>query len=207
MPSVTEVLDYLTEPELLNWFRNNSKAKCAKISEEAIRVGSLVDSLVQEDIKDGGYLAPEGDEPVVQCLKGWESFKKDHPWFLSSVKYVQKELRYEDVVGHPDFILERLDGWGIVDLKCATSIRPRYWTQCAEYGWLRTQSVITTTGFIGILRLDKITSLYEYKEITKYTDIFYEIKVFDAYLTAYNHNVKNREIIRRQLEEELLNAS
>jgi len=204
MPRVTEVLDYLTEPELLNWFKNNSKAKCQKISEAAMCVGTIVDQLVQDDINDGGYLVPEGDEPVMNCMKAWEKFKKDRPWFVPSIikEGMQMELEQGGLIGHPDFPILQADRIGIVDLKCSASIRPRYWTQAAKY--LDMYKARILSGFIGILRLDKTTGEYEYKEMTDSSDITYEVKVFDAYLVAFHHNVKNREIIRQQLEEELL---
>lgn len=210
MPSVTEVLDYLTEPELLNWYRNNSKKKCEEISKEAIRVGSAVDALVQQDIREGGYLVPEGDSPIQNCLKAWELFKKDYPEFVESVKEMQIELtsHEEDLVGHPDFICERSNSWGIVDLKCASGIRPRYWTQTSKYLDMESKIVSSHEGFrfIGVLRLDKVTGLYEYKEIYDEEYIQYEISVFNAYLLAFNHNVRNREQIRLMLEKELFDV-
>lgn len=204
MPSVTEVLDYLTEPELLNWYRNNSKKKCEEIGNEAKRVGSLVDSLIQQDIKEGGYLTPEGDIPVENCLRGWEKFKKDYPEFVLSVKEMQTELRDGELIGHPDFI--HLNG--ITDLKCASGIRPRYWTQTAKY--LDMKKILhRTDNFIAVLRLEKTApqGLYEYKKITDQNYIYYEIKVFQAYHFAFNHNVVNREQIRLMLEKEMFDVA
>ena len=51
MPSVTEVLDYLTPPELVNWMERTSKAKRKAIQDEALAIGTEVDRLVQMDIK------------------------------------------------------------------------------------------------------------------------------------------------------------
>ena len=201
---VSRVLDYLTEPGLLSWFRKNSPAKTKKISDEAMRIGSEVDVLVQEDINTHKYIVPI-DVSISNCMRGWELFKTEYPDFVPSVKEMQVELEYDGVIGHPDFILERDSGWGIVDLKCASAIRPRHWTQTAKYEHLLMMTkYLNSPGFIGILRLDKVTGLYEYKEINDRAYILYEIRVFDAYLTAYHHNFNNREIIRRQLEEEIL---
>ena len=200
MPSVTEVLDYLTEQELIGWIEKNSKAKRNAIRDEAFRVGKTVDLIIQEDIKDGGYLVPEGDEPVINCLKAWELFKKEHPEFTASVIEMQTELRCDDLVGHPDFVLQR----GIIDLKCATSIRPKYWTQTSKYLDMRWGG---TPGFIGVLRLDKVSGLYEYRLIEDESFINYEIRVFNAYRTVFDHAMTTREQLRKQLEEELLNVS
>ena len=211
MPSVTEILDYLTDKELLKWIENNSKAKRKNITDSAIRVGKEVDLLVQQDIKEGGYLVPEGNEPITNCLKAWELFKKENPQFVSSVKSMQTELRKGELVGHPDFIIEDAYRFGVIDLKCSRAIMPRHWTQTAKYLDLvksyATKRSPTCKEFIGILRLDKTTGLYEYKEMRDPDDIAYEVYVFDAYYTTYQHNFNNREIIRQQLEEELLNVS
>lgn len=204
MPSVTEILSYLTDSELLKWIENNSKAKRKKITDLALRVGKEVDLFIQQDIKDGGYLAPEGDEPVLSCLKGWELFKKEKPWFVPGVKHLQKELEHEDVIGHPDFIYADIDRWGIIDLKCSRFIMPDHWVQTAKYYEMERLINSRKLGFIAILRLDKESGLYEYREITGQEDIHYEIGVFEAYHTIYQHKFKNREIIRQQLEEELL---
>ena len=198
MPRVTKILSYFTEPELIGWIERNSKAKRLAIRNEAFRVGSLVDSLVQEDINNGGYLSPEGDEPVENCLKAWELFKKDHPDYVGRVKEMQVDLKEGEVTGHPDFVLD----FQIDDLKCATSIRPSYWTQTSKYFRMRFGKV--SSGKIGVLRLDKKSALYEYKVIDDINYINYENEVFDAYHLAFNHAQKNREVLRKQLEDEIL---
>ena len=208
MPSVTEVIDYLMEPELFNWHIRLGKAACKKIGDEAKRVGSAVDLLVQQDIREGGYLVPEDDSPIVNCLKAWELFKKDYPEFVKSVKEMQIELMDGEVIGHPDFIREKDQWWNVTDLKCASGIRPRYWTQVCQYAHMK----MKMAGYglpcsVSVLRLDKQTGLYEYKEIEDPEYMQYEIGVFEAYLTAFNHNVRNREVIRKQLEKEILDVS
>ena len=197
--SVTRVMDYLTERELLEgWYLKNGEAKRKKIQDEALRVGSLVDSLIQQDIREGGYLVPEGDTPVVNCLKGWEKFKKDCPMFIETVKEMQIELKDGELIGHPDFVIDDGMRKGIIDLKCARSIQPRYWTQTAQYLKMNGGG-----NFIGVLRLEKTdeNGLYEYQENNDLEYIKYEWKVFEAYLTAYHHNKNNREAIRKMLED------
>lgn len=204
MPRVTEVIDYLMEPELFNWHVRLGKAATKKIGDEAKRVGSLVDSLVQEDIRQGGYLSPEGDVPVENCLRGWEKFKKDQPGFVESVAQMQVEVKQGSLVGHPDFVCRRADGFmGIVDLKCSSGIRPRYWTQTAKYFNMHPDLNGNIKPFIGVLRLDKGAEdgAYEYQEIRDMDVILYEIEVFEAYYTAFKHNERVREIMRAQLEE------
>ena len=202
--SVTQVLDYLTEPELLNWMLKNSKAKREKAGDEAKRIGSMVDKMVQEDIKDDGYLVHEGEEAVASCMKAWELFKVDHPWFVPSVVSMQAELRQGDIVGHPDMICEREESWGIVDIKTSRSIYPRYWTQTAKYLDMARHDQRPSKHWIAILRLDKESGLYEFKRTYDQDYIQYEIELFKAYELAFNHNRINREHIRQLLENETL---
>ena len=209
MPRVTEVLDYLTEPELLRWMLRIGKKKREAISEAVLATGTEVDLLVQQDIKEGGYLLNcDGSGPAAMCMKAWELFKKEHNTLVAGIikEDMQIELNKDEVIGHPDLPIIESGRVGIIDIKCASSIRPRNWTQVAKYLDMYTADP-EVRRFIGILRLDKITGLYEYKEIIDEEYIQYELRIFDAYLTAYNHNVKNREQIRQQLEEDLLNVS
>lgn len=196
MLSVTEVLDYLTEPELLNWFITKGKAACKKIGDEAKRVGSLVDQLVQQDIKVGEYAVPNGDTQVAICMVAWEKFKVEHTEFKPSIVSMQTELVDDGIVGHPDFI--RVDQ--ITDLKTSRAIHPRYWTQTAKYAKMAGKNKIS------ILRLDKESGMYEYKEQGEDV-VAYENQVFEAYLVAFRHNTIIREIIRKQLELEVLGVA
>lgn len=207
MPRVTEVLDGLLEQDFVGYIEKNSKAKRLAIREEAFRVGRTVDEIIQLDIKDGGYLAPEGDEPVLRCLEAWELFKKDYPLFVPQVVSMQEEMVVDDITGHYDFFVERDGEWGIVDLKCASGIRPKYWTQTAQYSEMKMKLVERLKNkprFIGVLRLDKQSGLYEYKEIVDETFIRYEVEVFNAYYLTFTHAQAVRDQIRNQLEEELL---
>ena len=198
MISVTTVLGYHTDPDLLKWIENNSKAKRKAISDEAIRIGRASELLVQQDIKEGGYLVPEGDTGIENCMKAWEKFKNEHENFISSVSAMQTEITKGDIVGHPDFIIGES---GIIDLKCSSYIRPLYWTQVAKYSDILGQKAPRA---IGILRLDKKSAKYEYRIISDEDYISYEIKVFEAYYVAFQHSAKNREVIRQQLELETL---
>lgn len=190
---VTAVLDYLTEPELLAWYLKTGKAACKKISDAALRVGTLVDKMIQEDIKGEGYLCPAEDTPVENCMAAWEKFKADHPGYMASITGFQDEVTDGEIVGHPDIILaDQID-----DVKTSRAIQPRYWTQTSKYAQMAGKSKV------GIIRLDKETGNYEYKVMGKDV-VDYENRVFDAYLMAYKHNTTIREIVRQQLEMEVL---
>lgn len=207
MYRVTQILDGLLEQDFVGYIEKNSKKKRDTIREEAFRVGRTVDETVQLDITDGGYLAPEGDEPVCNCLKAWEAWKKDKPEFVGEVKSMQEELVDGDVTGHYDFFIDRGTEWGIIDLKCASGIRPKYWTQTAKYSDMKMRMsplLRDKPRFIGVLRLDKQTGLYEYKEIRDEVFIRYEVEVFNAYYLTFKHAESVREQMRYQAEEELL---
>lgn len=196
MVSVTAVLDYLTEPELLAWYIRMGKAACKKIGDEALQVGKTVDKMIQEDIKGEGYLLPGEDAPIINCMGAWEKFKLAHPSYVASIIAIQEEVIEGEIVGHPDILLaDQVD-----DIKTSRAIHPRHWTQTAKYAGMAKKSKI------GILRLDKETGEFEYKVQGKDV-IEYELRVFDAYLVAYRHNTIIREIIRKQLEMEVLGVS
>ena len=133
--SVTRVMDYLAEPELVNWFLNTPKAKRQAISEESLRIGTAVDELVRMDIQGEGYFVPLNEEAITKSMEAWEAFKKERPSFYASIvkKECQRELEIDGLLGHPDLILERDGAWGVVDIKTSKSIMPRYWTQTAQY--------------------------------------------------------------------------
>lgn len=215
MPRVTDVIGYIQEPELVDWMLRTPKAKREAIREEAFRIGTAVDLLVQQDIKDGGYLIPEGDEAIANCMRGWEDFKKAMPEFVRSVSSMQDELidRENEVTGHPDFLIRRKESWGIVDLKTSSGIRPTYWTQTAQYSemvrkhdepFILKNWEVDAPRFIGVLRLDKKNGAWEYKEIADETVIRYEVEVFRAMLLLYRHGESVRETLRQQLEKEIL---
>lgn len=207
MPRVTEVLSYMTEPELLEWMLKNSKAKREAIKVEAFRVGTLVDELIRQDIEEDGYLTPEGDESSLNCLNAWEDFKKCYPMFKESVVETQTLLedKENEITGHPDFVIERDGEWGVVDLKTSSGIRPTYWTQTAQYSeMIRKSRGWDHPRFIGVLRVDKKIGVWEYKEIADETVIRYEVEVFKAMLLLYRHGESVREVLRKQLEQETL---
>jgi predicted RecB family nuclease len=207
MPRVTDVLGYIQEPELVNWMLKTPAKKREAIKEEAFRVGTLVDELVRQDCVEGGYLMPEGDASALSCMTAWEEFKKSYPAFVESVVETQTLLEDKDneITGHPDFIIRRANDWGVVDLKTSSGIRPTYWTQTAEYSeMVRLSRGWNHPRFIAVLRLDKKEGVWEYKEIADESVIRYEVEVFKAMLMLYRHGESVREVLRKQLEAELL---
>ena len=98
---------------------------------------------------------------------------------------------------------------GIIDVKTSKAIQPKHWLQVCKYLDLKYPHALEETPFpyfVGILRLDKQTGQYEYKELTKPLDILHEVKVFDAYYLAYQHGQRIREVFRQQLEAEVFDV-
>ena len=235
MVSVTQVLEYFQEPELVAWKLRTPKWK--QIGESAMRVGSAVDWLIQQDLRPSmdtiATLSKEEEAAMTNCLQAWQRFKVEHPLFHQTVSGVQTELTDGELVGHPDLEItepesetlapegaEREAGvyvyhparWGIIDIKTSKAIQPKHWLQVAAYAWLQAsngqkQLVVPhnlSECFLGILRLDKQTAQYEYKEITEETVIRNEIEVFQAYWKAYQHGEQIREVMRQLAEQEAL---
>lgn len=210
MLRVTEVLDYMTEPELLAWMLRTPKAKREKKSQDSLAIGTAVDQAIQNDL---GLLPPLTLSPILpelreafeNCMGAWEKFKYRRPDVVSQFKVIQPELVYEGITGHPDVVCETADRWGIVDVKTSRTMYPKYWVQTAQYSEMKKRlDHMTKPRFIGILRLDKETGEPHYLEITSEEAIAYEVGVFQNYLGVYEHAFKNREIVRLQLEEEVL---
>lgn len=208
--SVTTVLDYLTEPELLAWMLRTSKPKREAMSEESKTIGSLVDVLIQKDLFPEKFPASETiltDPKAIRCMRAWIEFKTARPDIILGIKGIQLELEADGVIGHPDVYFEDANRWGIIDVKSSRSIYPKYWVQTAKYFDLAKRlkhPEDNKPGFIAVLRLDKETGEFHYSEIEDEDMIAYEIGVFEAYKVTYEHAFTNREFLRKQLEMEVL---
>lgn len=219
MISVTQVLDFFTEPELLAWYLREGKAKCERISQEAKRIGEVVDREIQHDLKGLSLdtyatLSQTEQTAVSMCLHAWQQFKEKHPLFVSTVTGIQTELMDGELIGHPDLEITEPHRWGVVDIKTSKTIQPKHWTQVAAYWWLkggRPPVKSPFPSFVAILRLDKLTGQYhetsDYQEITDIETLRYEVEVFQAYLTAYQHGQRVRERWRELREREVLDVA
>jgi len=217
MTSVTQVLDWITEPELLAWFKRVGWKKAEQIGEEARMIGTAVDLTIQLQLRSAlpctsplpsisklpSHLLPQFDS----CMAGWRQFCKENAGLIRGVTEVQTELTDGEVVGHPDVIIEYEYAWEIMDVKAANAIRSSHWTQVAKYSDLYLyDKTKDTKRIISILRLDKHGGNYEYKLLDVDDIIQYEVSVFDAYKLIYEHGTIVRERERLALEKEILNV-
>lgn len=174
--SVTQVLDAFIPKGLLDWYLKTGKKEAKRIGTIAMKIGSRVDELIQQDIKDGSYKLNSKDSiEVKNCMEAWRQFKADYE---PEINAVQLEVKSEQqkLVGHIDLIIKNR----IIDVKCASSIKPNYWLQVCKYARMH------ALNYSGILRLDKNLGTYQFMTHEQ-ADIDFNqcVKVFDGLLEAY----------------------
>ena len=179
--SVTEVLDTFIPKQLLAWYLKTGAREAKRLSTAAMKIGSRVDELIQEDITNGSYkLSSKDPIEVKNCMEAWESFKRD---YQPKIQHVQVECKDEQqkVIGHIDLIIDSR----IVDVKCASSIKDNYWLQVSKYAHMIYKGGILKTG---ILRLDKNLGTYQLVTNEQANKDPYEcLKVYDGLLSAYRY--------------------
>lgn len=201
---VTEVLDYFAEPYLVKWKLKNKDWET--VGKEALRVGSLVDKMVQDSINGQGYEVI-GGTPEANCMKAWQKFIAEKPEVFERLKKfngnMQRELVLGDLVGHPDFILDD----EIIDLKTSKSVSKSHWMQTSQYGFMYDYSRMNDTADrikkISVLRLDKLTGEYEYRTLEEPFITFWQRK-FQCRYEAFKEDAEFAEMMRVKLEEEKL---
>lgn len=208
MIRVTQVLEYFPEPELVAWQLRVGKVKAQQVGDEAKRIGSLVDKLIQVDINTGHLVIPAGELAVESCLNGWVKFKQERPEKIASIRAIQTELTDQEVVGHPDIEADEAEAWSIGDIKTSSMIRPKYWTQVAKYGQMKSlQGIVPVKPwYVWILRLDKTRHDYEYQEL-RGDKVMYEIEMWNHYWAIFRHAQMVQDWQRMQKEEEMLDVA
>lgn len=178
--SVTEVLDAFIPKGLLDWYLRTGKKEAKRLSTVAMKIGSRVDELIQQDIEHREYKFNSKDSiEVKNCMEAWESFKRDYNPLVTQYQVEVKDEAHK-VIGHIDLILNNR----VVDVKCAASIKQNYWLQVAAYSEMYPPDV----DGVAILRLDKNLGTYEYKTNEQAEVNWTEcVEVFDGLLKAYRY--------------------
>jgi hypothetical protein len=174
--SVTEVLDAFIPKGLLNWYLKTGAKEAKRLSTAAMKIGTRVDELIQQDINEGSYkLSAKDLIEVKNCMEAWRQFKSD---YSPKIVDCQKEVKDEEnkITGHIDLLTDR-----VIDVKCSSSIKDSYWLQTCKYSEMNGFSLGP-----AILRLDKNLATYEYKTIEQTNFTYGEcVRVFDGLLKAY----------------------
>lgn len=193
---VTEVLDYFAEPYLVKWKLKNKDWET--VGKEALRVGSLVDKMVQDSINGQGYEVV-GGTPEANCMQAWQKFIAEKPEVFERLKMfkgnMQRELVLGELVGHPDFILDD----EIIDLKTSKSVSKSHWMQTSQYALMAGGGIKK----ISVLRVDKLTGEYEYRTLEEPFITFWQRK-FQCRYEAFKEDAEFAEMMRVKLEEEKL---
>src|SRR3990167_1869767 len=182
--SVTEVLDYFIPKGLLDWFLKTGKKEAKRLSTVALKIGSRVDDLIQQDIQTGSYkLTAKDSIEVKNCMEAWKQFRSDYqPKDLSC--QIEVSDQQDKVMGHVDILTDNT----LIDVKCASSIKPNYWLQVSAYYSMLDQELFNRISQVAILRLDKNLGTYQFMTIRQAgyspTDC---INVFGGLLSAYRY--------------------
>lgn len=185
--SVTEVLDAFIPKGLLSWYLKTGAKEAKRLSTVAMKIGTRVDQLIQDDIKTGNYkLSSKDPIEVYNCMEAWKQFKQDYQPNIQHSQ-IEVKLEYEKLVGHIDLIMNNF----VTDIKCASSIKDNYWLQVAKYSDMFGGSEVCTKTQIeglAILRLDKNLATYQFVT-NKQAGINWDecIEVFDGLLKAYRY--------------------
>ena len=175
--SVTEVLDAFIPKGLLDWYLKTGKKEAKRLSTVALKIGTRVDELIQEDINKYSYkLSSKDPIEVKNCMEAWKQFKTD---YCPNIQGVQIEVKSDEqkLVGHIDLIMDNM----VVDVKCASFIKDNYWLQVAKYADMYKESLCG----LAILRLDKNLGTYQFKKAE--IEPRELVKVYDGLLSAYRY--------------------
>lgn len=154
---ITEVLSYFKEPWYIDWVHRVGRTEANRISKASMKIGTRVDELIKKECVESNHIATvykKESLEVQNCLLAYRKWHNNYkPKSLSSCSRLNATIEGQEVTGEPDLMVDDV----LVDIKCSTKISPSYWVQVNMYRRLSEQC-----GKVGILRLDKTTSSYEY---------------------------------------------
>ena len=189
--SVTEVLDAFIPKGLLAWYLKTGAKEAKRLSTVALKIGSRVDELICQDVKEGKYkLSTKDPIEVKNCMEAWESFKKDYQPVVKECQFEVSE-QVSKVVGHVDLLTDNT----LIDVKCASSIKANYWIQVSAYYSMLPQDKFNQMGTPAILRLDKNLATYQFMTLRQAGLNLTEcINVFEGLLNAFRYYNPKKEI-------------
>lgn len=157
--SVSEVLDSYAEQGIIDWKIKVGKKEARRIGTVALKIGSRIHQLIEEDWKTSKYKLKASDPVEVKnCMGAWEQFKVDYKPAISAM---ETEVQDEGlkVVGHIDSLMEIGGSLVVMDFKTSSQVNLKHWLQVSKYAEMG-----RIFDKVGILRLDKNLGIYEYQE-------------------------------------------
>ena len=184
MPSVTTVLNILSKgPFFEKWLASKTAEESKQLTDTAADLGTRVHALIEDfiNIKLGTSLgetikAKEDEILTYKAFLQWHG--KYQPGYLKSELFLySKKHKY---AGTTDFIA-MIDGEVcLVDIKTSARCYDTMGLQLSAYAHAYTEMTGVKVDKLFILRLDKITGKYQWKEYKN------EFKVFESVLKVFN---------------------
>lgn len=169
---VSTVLDFFQEPGLVDW-KVRKGAEANKLSKQAKKIGTEIDTAVKLYVSTGSYGKVKSDE-AKSCLEAFKQWMEDYKPRLTVGSRLYDEAYL--ITGEPDLY------WGdvVIDIKAASAVRPKYHLQTAIY------ALMADKPKTAILRLHKQLGDYEFVERNK-EEVEGDRLAFLGLLTAYKH--------------------
>lgn len=157
--SVTHVLSYATHPKLKNWFVNNSKNKIAKVLEKSSNLGTILHSLVENDLSNKPIIIDQIKYPELSVDELFGLKKAFDNWLITKSDHQIEATHTELMICSDEFgyagsldILGLFDGRpAIMDLKTGRYDVKAGW-QMAAYRRAVIEAGLSdeTLGMVGI---------------------------------------------------------
>ena len=166
MDRISQIVNYFHDDDYVDFVAKLGKREANAIFKRAMKIGSEVDSAIRSEVN--GLEVPAKLSPEARlALKGWESYKADHPncKFKTLDRFSSLIL---NVTGEIDLLCE-VHG-RLVSLKVASEIRPSYWIQEGGYCILL-EEVNIIVEEVEVVRFCKQVGIYEPKNTTKIAEL------------------------------------
>lgn len=152
---VTEPLNHYKEEWYIKWVHKVGLTESNKKSREAMKLGSILDSIVKEGLEP----KKKASLDTVFAYEAFCKWKKVYqPEYIRPCTRINWTWNGIEISGEPDFEIPNTT----VDLKGAIKISNHYKKQVNTYEWGRRLVGLTPNENVAILRCDKAIGSYEY---------------------------------------------
>lgn len=188
LPSVTEVIDVISKPQLIYWLKNTSPEDIKKTSDKSLNIGKVSHEAIGRILNNEKFtIETEYSAEVSSCVKGFIEWKKNF-----NFKVIECELKIKsDTLGYKgtlDHILENNGKKMLIDWKTSKSCYPEYDLQVVAYKKLYEEQ-FGKIDSCWIIRLGKENSEFEAHEVTDNHE-----KLFDIFKAALQIKLWQMEI-------------